>query len=70
MGFGQGTFTVTQGNGRDAPKTAIRTTVASDANPVNSRAAGLGNYLGADGMAEEWWSTMSHCSPFLTKVKL
>jgi hypothetical protein len=28
------------------------------------------NYLGVDGMTEEWWSTMSHCSPRLTYVKL
>jgi hypothetical protein len=28
------------------------------------------SYLGVDGMAEEWWSTISQRSPFLTKVKL
>jgi hypothetical protein len=27
-------------------------------------------YLGGDGMAEEWWSTISQRSPFLTQVKL
>ena len=27
-------------------------------------------YFGGGGMADEWWSTMSQRSPFLTKVKL
>jgi hypothetical protein len=27
-------------------------------------------YLGGGGIADEWWSTMSHRSPLLTKVKL
>jgi hypothetical protein len=26
----------------------------------------LASYLGVDGMAEEWWSTISQRSPFLT----
>ena len=26
----------------------------------------LVSYLGVDGMAEEWWSTISQRSPFLT----
>ena len=30
----------------------------------------LVGYLGIDGMAEEWWSTISQRSPFLTYVKL
>lgn len=33
---------------------------------AGARPATLANYLGGDGMAEEWWSTMSQCSPLLT----
>jgi hypothetical protein len=28
------------------------------------------SYFGTDGIAEEWWSTMSQASPRFTKVKL
>src|SRR6516225_1150009 len=34
------------------------------------RAQCLGSYFGGDGMAEEWWSTMSQSSPRFTYVKL
>jgi hypothetical protein len=55
---------------RHTAGTGLRTDEPVDALPRSRlpavRPAILANYLGGDGMAEEWWSTMSQCSPLLT----
>jgi hypothetical protein len=46
-------------------KLAAALAVWTDCNLKNAL-ENLGSYLGVDGMAEEWWSTISQRSPFLT----
>src|SRR5262245_52084066 len=44
--------------------------VRNSCNATNGTRVVIASYFGGTGMAEEWWSTISHWSPFLTYVKL
>jgi NADP-dependent 3-hydroxy acid dehydrogenase YdfG len=62
QGFGNFVNTISTAGIQMSPTMVVYAATKNAVSPLED----LVSYLGVDGMAEEWWSTISQRSPFLT----